>query len=193
MVDFDARLDDISDEMNVELVRLQRAVERGDEAQASQSLERLNALARDFIAARQKSLDAIGSFAQDVLTRATAFYRQLRKRQGIAPAYPKPPPPPRHRLRLPVGVRPPGRDVRRGVPPAPPRRRRRGRQRPEAARGDGAVQDVPGRAAPVAVARRLNPLPSETPASGAGRDPPRTPHHGRGGRPNGSTRDALRA
>jgi|GEM_PF-2955176 hypothetical protein len=94
MVDFDARLDDISDEMNVELVRLQRAVERGDEAQASQSLERLNALARDFIAARQKSLDAIGSFAQDVLTRATAFYRQLRKRQGIAPAYPKPPPPP---------------------------------------------------------------------------------------------------
>jgi len=118
MVDFDARLDDISDEMNVELVRLQRAVERGDEAQASQSLERLNALARDFIAARQKSLDAIGSFAQDVLTRATAFYRQLRKRQGIAPAYPQPPPPPiPYRPPPPRPHRPPPRD---GPPPPPP-------------------------------------------------------------------------
>jgi hypothetical protein len=95
MVDFDAELDRISDEMNRKLRELQRDVARNDEPAASRTLDELNRLARDFIGERQHALDMIGSFAQGVLERATASYRELRSRQGRAPTYPPPPPPPR--------------------------------------------------------------------------------------------------
>lgn len=95
MVDFDADLDRISDEMNRELRELVRQVERNDEPGAQRTLDHLSALAREFVAARADAIHLIGNFAEGVLDRATASYRELRRRQGVAPSYPPVPPPPR--------------------------------------------------------------------------------------------------